>query len=105
MLIHYYDRRMSSRPRQDILIAETDWPVSCPSSLALSEPSIAKSAAGQQTWVKDIESVLSSLPGGHGLGVVYWEPGWIGNAGLGSSCSVRDTPDIITSYPLKLILC
>ncbi|GJE88499.1 glycoside hydrolase family 53 protein [Phanerochaete sordida] len=76
-----------SKFNKDVLVAETDWPEACSSSVALSEPSIPKSAAGQQTWVKDIEIVLSGLSGGHGLGVVYWEPGWIGNAGLGSSCS------------------
>lgn len=73
---------------QDVLIAETNWPEACPSSVALSEPSIPVSASGQQTWVHDIENVLAALPSGHGLGIVYWEPGWIGNAGLGSSCSV-----------------
>ncbi|KAI5116213.1 hypothetical protein M0805_005929 [Coniferiporia weirii] len=72
---------------KDVLVVETDWPFSCPSSVALSEPSIPKSAAGQHTWVRDIESVLSGLSGGRGLGVVYWEPGWVGNAALGSSCS------------------
>ncbi|THH07478.1 hypothetical protein EW145_g3352 [Phellinidium pouzarii] len=72
---------------KDILVAETDWPFSCSSSVALSEPSIPLSAAGQQTWVRDIEDVLAGLSNGHGLGIVYWEPGWIGNAALGSSCS------------------
>ncbi|KAI0686064.1 arabinogalactan endo-1,4-beta-galactosidase [Cytidiella melzeri] len=76
-----------SKYSKDIFVAETDWPEACPSSVALSEPSIPVSAAGQTTWVKDIENVLASLSNGHGLGVVYWEPGWIGNANLGSSCS------------------
>ncbi|KIP09699.1 glycoside hydrolase family 53 protein [Phlebiopsis gigantea 11061_1 CR5-6] len=76
-----------SKLNKDVLVAETDWPEACSSSVALSEPSIPVSAAGQTTWVKDIESVLSGLPNSHGLGVVYWEPGWIGNGGLGSSCS------------------
>ena len=71
---------------QDILIAETDWPEAC-SGVSLSA-NIPVSASGQQTWVRDIESVLEGL-GSRGLGVVYWEPGWIGNAGLGSSCSVN----------------
>ncbi|KAL5531253.1 hypothetical protein ACEPAG_4130 [Sanghuangporus baumii] len=75
-----------SKYNKDILVAETDWPVSC-SSVTMSEPSIPISAAGQQQWVRNIESVLSGLSGGHGLGVVYWEPGWIGNAGLGSACA------------------
>jgi len=69
---------------KDVLVAETDWPVAC-SGVALSE-NISVSAAGQQTWVRDIESVLEGL-GSRGLGVVYWEPGWVGSAALGSSCS------------------
>ncbi|KAI0094200.1 arabinogalactan endo-1,4-beta-galactosidase [Irpex rosettiformis] len=76
-----------SKYNKDIIVAETNWPESCQSSVALSEKSIPVSAAGQSTWVKDIENVLTSLSNGHGLGVVYWEPGWIGNANLGSSCS------------------
>lgn len=54
----------------------------------MSESSIAISAAGQQTWVNGIKTVLTNL-GSHGIGIAYWEPAWIGNAGLGSSCAVR----------------
>lgn len=54
-----------------------------------------------------IKNTLSEVSGGHGIGIVYWEPGWIGNDGvcllvlwiykmidrpssaLGSGCSVR----------------
>jgi len=73
------------------MVVETDWPAtgSCP-GVTLSEGNIPISAAGQTTWVNGIKNVLTALPGGHGIGVVYWEPGWIGNAGLGSSCSVSD---------------
>jgi arabinogalactan endo-1,4-beta-galactosidase len=90
---------------KDVFIAETNWPEAC-SGVTLSEPSVPVSAAGQQTWVKDVVAVMNALPGGHGVGIcasawcavlgvaddaaaVYWEPGWIGNANLGSSCSVR----------------
>jgi hypothetical protein len=70
------------------MIVETDWPAtgSCP-GVTLSQ-NIPISVSGQTTWVSGIENVLNALPGGHGIGFVYWEPGWIGNAGLGSSCSV-----------------
>ncbi|PPQ92270.1 hypothetical protein CVT25_008578 [Psilocybe cyanescens] len=71
---------------KDVMVVETDWPTSC-SGVALSEPSVPISAAGQSTWVADIRNVLSGLSGGHGLGIVYWEPGWVGNANLGSSCA------------------
>lgn len=69
-------------------MAETDWPVACPSSVALSEPNISLSTAGQQSWVHDIENILTELPEKRGLGVVYWEPGWVGSSSLGSPCSV-----------------
>ncbi|TDL17634.1 arabinogalactan endo-1,4-beta-galactosidase [Rickenella mellea] len=69
---------------KDIIVAETDWPaVSCSTALSAS---FAKSPAGQISWQQSITSVLSALPGGHGKGTLYWEPGWIGNANLGSPC-------------------
>ncbi|KAF7341964.1 Arabinogalactan endo-beta-1,4-galactanase [Mycena venus] len=37
-------------------------------------------------WVLDIKNVLAGPSGSHGIGIIYWEPGWVGNAGLGSSC-------------------
>ncbi|KAJ7043957.1 arabinogalactan endo-1,4-beta-galactosidase [Mycena alexandri] len=77
---------MVTKYAKDVMVVETDWPESC-SGVALSQPSIAISAAGQQSWVLDIRNVLSALSGGHGIGIAYWEPGWIGNAGLGSSCA------------------
>ncbi|VDC05486.1 unnamed protein product [Peniophora sp. CBMAI 1063] len=70
---------------KEIIVAETDWPVTC-SGVTLSE-SVAVSAAGQVTWIEDITSVLDSLPNERGQGILYWEPGWIGNAALGSGCS------------------
>ena len=89
---------------KDIVVAETDWPVTC-SGVSLTAPNIPVSAAGQETWIQDIASVLDGLPGGHGKGICkshhifysdvsltcdadYWEPGWIGNANLGSGCAV-----------------
>ncbi|KAI0832654.1 arabinogalactan endo-1,4-beta-galactosidase [Trametes gibbosa] len=72
--------------KKPIVVAETDWPVSC-SGVHLTEPSVAVSTGGQQTWITDIKNVLQSLPNGSGQGIFYWEPGWIGNANLGSGCS------------------
>ncbi|PSR74989.1 hypothetical protein PHLCEN_2v9403 [Hermanssonia centrifuga] len=71
---------------KDIVVAETDWPVSC-SGVALTEPSIPVSTTGQQIWIQDIKSVLDGLPNGRGKGIFYWEPGWVGSASLGSSCA------------------
>ncbi|KAG7448735.1 endogalactanase [Guyanagaster necrorhizus] len=69
---------------KDIMIVETDWPYEC-SSVVLSE-SISVSVSGQETWMSDIKTMLEDLSDDHGVGLFYWEPGWIGNAGLGSSC-------------------
>lgn len=69
------------------MVVETDWPAVC-SGTTMSEKSIAISAAGQSAWVAGIRTALQGLSGGHGIGIVYWEPAWIGNAGLGSSCAV-----------------
>jgi len=73
---------------KDVMVVETNWPVVCP-DVNLSNKSIPISAAGQLKWVAGIKNVIEGLSGGHGLGILYWEPGWVGNAGLGSSCAVR----------------
>ncbi|KAF7318717.1 Arabinogalactan endo-beta-1,4-galactanase [Mycena chlorophos] len=70
---------------KDVMVMETDWPEAC-SGVALSE-NIAVGTSGQEQWVSGIRSALQAISGGHGIGISYWEPGWIGNAGLGSSCS------------------
>lgn len=54
------------------MIVETDWPVSC-SGVALSEPSVPISAAGQTQWTSDIVTVLKGISGGHGIGWVKCE--------------------------------
>lgn len=76
------------------MVVETDWPAVC-SGVTMSETSVAISAAGQSAWVAGIRTALQGLSGGRGVGIVYWEPGWIGNAGLGSSCSVRTFVQVV----------
>jgi arabinogalactan endo-1,4-beta-galactosidase len=71
-----------------LVVAETDWPTSCPDpeyAFPSGTTSIPFSAAGQTTWVEDITSILNEVSGGAGL--FYWEPAWIDNADLGSSCA------------------
>lgn len=79
-------RQMSSKYGKDVMVVETDWPTEC-SDPEYAFPADAKdipfSAAGQTTWMKDVAAVVASA-GGNGL--FYWEPAWIDNAGLGSSC-------------------
>ncbi|KAK0628474.1 putative arabinogalactan endo-1, 4-beta-galactosidase [Bombardia bombarda] len=73
---------------KELVVAETDWPQSCPSP-AYAFPSDAKSiphtAAGQSTWLSSVASIVAGVKGG--VGLFYWEPAWIHNANLGSSCA------------------
>lgn len=79
---------MASTWGKEIIVAETDWPTSC-SSPAYSFPSdltsIPFSAAGQTTFVQKLAAVVDAVSTGSGL--FYWEPAWVDNAALGSSCS------------------
>lgn len=80
-------KNMASTWGKVIMVAETDWPVSCTSpkyAFPSDASSIPKSVAGQTTWVKDVAAIVAGTSGGNGL--FYWEPAWINNAGLGSSC-------------------
>ena len=70
------------------MVVETDWPTSCPSpayAFPSGTTSIPFSAAGQTEWVQDVAAVVAAVSGGAGL--FYWEPAWINNAALGSSCA------------------
>jgi arabinogalactan endo-1,4-beta-galactosidase len=58
---------------KDVIVAETDFPYAC-SGVTLSE-SISPGTSGQTSWVAKIRDTLSSLSGGHGVGIIYWEPG------------------------------
>ena len=71
------------------MVVETDWPEAC-SGVALSQPAIPASAAGQQQWVLGIRNVLSALSGGHGLGIAYWEPAWVSGVQASVSSGFRD---------------
>jgi arabinogalactan endo-1,4-beta-galactosidase len=78
---------MASTWGKELVVAETDWPVSCPSPTSAfpsDAAAIPKSVSGQTTWVKDVASLVEGVKGGSGL--FYWEPAWIQNGGLGSSC-------------------
>ncbi|KAK4103170.1 glycoside hydrolase family 53 protein [Parathielavia hyrcaniae] len=73
---------------KEIAVVETNWPTSCPSP-RYTFPSDVKhipfSAAGQATYVTSVANVVSSVS--RGVGLFYWEPAWIHNANLGSSCA------------------
>ena len=69
-------------------VVETDWPNKCSGKNApeLSEPNIPISVEGQIQWTRDIIDVVKQVPRGLGRGINYWEPAWLNNTGLGSSC-------------------
>ena len=78
---------MASNWGKGLVVAETDWPTSCPDpaySFPSDTTSIPFSAAGQSTWLKDVAAIVEAVD--NGLGLFYWEPAWIDNAALGSSC-------------------
>ncbi|CAI7631624.1 unnamed protein product [Penicillium pancosmium] len=78
---------LKSNYGKDVVVVETDWPYSCPSP-AYAFPSdlssIPFSVAGQQSFLTKLAAVVSAVGG---LGIYYWEPAWVDNAGLGSSCA------------------
>lgn len=79
-------------PDKKLIVAEINWPASCPSPryafpADIAPPRIPLSAEGQVIFVKEVAKVVEALPAGRGLGVYYWEPAWVHNAGLGSSCA------------------
>ncbi|KAI8810171.1 arabinogalactan endo-1,4-beta-galactosidase gala [Cladochytrium replicatum] len=79
--------QMSTRYGKKLMVVETNWPYSCPSpstTFPSDVSSISFSDPGQSTWMRSVATTVRSVNGG--IGVMYWEPGWIGNAGLGSSC-------------------
>jgi arabinogalactan endo-1,4-beta-galactosidase len=73
---------------KDVLVVETNWPYSCPDpeyTFPSDLSSIPFSVAGQEEFLEKLAAVVESVSGG--LGIYYWEPAWVDNAGLGSSCS------------------
>lgn len=81
-------QQLSKTFGKQLVVAETNWPVSCPSpadAFPSDTNSIPKSTSGQSTWIHDVANVVKGVGGG--VGVFYWEPAWIGNANLGSSCA------------------
>ncbi|KAJ9150238.1 Arabinogalactan endo-beta-1,4-galactanase [Pleurostoma richardsiae] len=78
---------MASTWGKGIVVAETDWPTYCPSpayAFPSDTTSIPLSPDGQVTWIRDVASIVAGIQ--NGLGLFYWEPAWVTNANLGSSC-------------------
>ncbi|KAI9171307.1 Arabinogalactan endo-beta-1,4-galactanase [Paramyrothecium foliicola] len=79
---------LANKYGKELLVVETNWPTSC-SSPAFPFPSDVRSipfnADGQRTYIQRVASVVASV--NKGVGLFYWEPAWVNNQGLGSSCS------------------
>ncbi|KAM7193725.1 Glycosyl hydrolase family 53 [Rhypophila sp. PSN 637] len=73
---------------KEVAVVETNWPISCPQP-KYAFPSDARSipftADGQRTWLTNVANVVAGVR--NGVGLFYWEPAWIHNANLGSSCA------------------
>lgn len=78
---------------KDVMVVETAYPFTLadddpayPNIVASTDQLVAgypASPEGQAQWIHDLGTVVEALPGGHGLGVVAWEPAWTARAGNG----------------------
>lgn len=81
---------MASTFGKELVIAEINWPSSCPNpanAFPSDTTSIPFSAPGQTTFVEDVAKLVAGVSNALGVGLFYWEPAWINNAALGSSCA------------------
>ncbi|KAA8610767.1 Arabinogalactan endo-beta-1 4-galactanase [Pyrenophora tritici-repentis] len=84
---------------------ETNWPSYCPNPSTPFFPRITKSIPiivdGQTQWMKEVAKRVAAVPN-EGTGLFYWEPAWIDNPGLGSSCGwnlmVADDGKVMSSF-------
>jgi arabinogalactan endo-1,4-beta-galactosidase len=81
---------LATRYQKDIVLVETAYPWTFAdgdnyaNSVTASTPlqtSYPATPAGQLGYMQNLLSILTQVPGSHGLGVVYWEPDWIPGAG------------------------
>ncbi|GLB67895.1 glycoside hydrolase family 53 protein [Arthrobacter mangrovi] len=81
-------KSLSSRFGKDIIVAETGYPWTlssgddCPSVVTDIDalPDAAKyppTPLGQADFFEALNLVLREVPGGHGVGYIVWEPGWL----------------------------
>ncbi|PVH96775.1 glycoside hydrolase family 53 protein [Periconia macrospinosa] len=80
---------LANKYGKEVMVVETDWPTWCPNpqyAFPSDTKNIPISVPGQTQWVKAVADKVKGVSGGRGTGLFYWEPAWVGNAGLGSSC-------------------
>ncbi|KAF4981837.1 hypothetical protein FZEAL_2415 [Fusarium zealandicum] len=79
--------KMAAKWGKEIIVCELDWPTKCPSpseAFPADMKGIPFSAQGQSEFIKKVANIVSKVDGGTGL--YYWEPAWMNNQALGSSC-------------------
>lgn len=79
---------MARKYGKEVMVVETNWPSYCPNpqyAFPSDTKSIPISVDGQIQWMKEVAKRVEGA-NGKGTGLYYWEPAWIDNAGLGSSC-------------------
>ncbi|PSN67746.1 arabinogalactan endo-1,4-beta-galactosidase-like protein [Corynespora cassiicola Philippines] len=82
-------KNMAARWGKEVQVVETNWPSWCDNpqyQFPSDTRNIPISAAGQTTWIGEVAKRVAAVSGGKGNGLFYWEPAWISNPGLGSSC-------------------
>jgi arabinogalactan endo-1,4-beta-galactosidase len=80
---------MAKKYGKEVMVVETNWPSYCPNpstAFPADVKSIPISVDGQTQWMKEVAKRVVAVPNGKGTGLFYWEPAWIENPGLGSSC-------------------
>ncbi|CAE7013133.1 Arabinogalactan endo-beta-1-4-galactanase [Pyrenophora teres f. teres] len=96
---------MANKYGKEIMVVETNWPSYCPNPstpFPADAKSIPISVDGQTQWMKEVAKRVAAVPNGKGTGLFYWEPAWIDNPGLGSSCGwnlmVADDGKVMSSF-------
>ncbi len=81
---------LATRYNKDVLVAETAYPFTSQDkdgfgNIISSQPVAGYdfTPAGQQKLLSDVMTIVRAVPGGHGLGIFYWEPAWTAVPGNG----------------------
>ncbi|KAH7466105.1 hypothetical protein FOMA001_g15933 [Fusarium oxysporum f. sp. matthiolae] len=81
---------LATKYNKEVQVVETNWPTSCPNpdyAFPADQLDIPFTPAGQAQYLRLLADTLKAIPATTGLN--YWEPAWINNAVLGSSCEAN----------------
>ncbi|EXM20745.1 Glycosyl hydrolase family 53 [Fusarium oxysporum f. sp. vasinfectum] len=81
---------LATKYNKEVQVVETNWPTSCPNpdyAFPAGQLDIPFTPAGQAQYLRLLADTLKAIPAATGLN--YWEPAWINNAVLGSSCEAN----------------